>query len=88
MDNKFLDVLNAIDEVQFALTRLKDAITNLKGKTFIGTLGVTPRKSKDFKEQFLAILQQNKFNKSKVARLYGVGRRTIYRWMVEYGIKK
>lgn len=87
MDNKFLDVLNAIDEVQFALTRLKDSINNLKGKTSIGTLGVTPRKSNDFKEQFLAILQQNRFNKSKVAKVYGVQRRTIYRWMEEYGIK-
>ena len=87
MDNKFLDVLNAIDEVQFALTRLKDTINNLKGKTSIGTLGVTPRKSNDFKEQFLAILQQNRFNKSKVAKVYGVQRRTIYRWMEEYGIK-
>ena len=79
--------LDAIEDVQVSLARLRQALKDFNGKSSIGTLGVTPRKSNDFKYQFLAVLQQNRFNKSKVARVYGVGRRTIYRWMKEYGIE-
>ena len=84
--SKIDELFTVIDEVQVALARLKISLKGFTEETSIGEFGVKPRNTNDFKEQFLAILQKNRFNKTKVAKMYGVGRRTIYRWMKAYGI--
>lgn len=81
------NVLEALNGFEVALLRFRDSLWELRGEEST-QLDVVPRKTEAFRKQLIRILQQENWNRTRVSQRYGVSRRTVHRWMVEYGIKK
>ena len=81
------NVLEALNGFEVALIRFRDSLWELRGEAST-QLDVAPRKTEAFKEQLIRILKQENWKPTKVAKRYGVSRRTVHRWMKEYGIQK
>ena len=87
-EEKIDSVLAAIEGLDTALKVFHCALKEFRSIVSEKTrTKVVVRKSEGFKEQLMKVLEEERWNKTKVANRYGVGRRTIYRWMKEFGIE-